>query len=118
MHLIFKETKDDEELEKETEKFGWLTNVATKPKMLYNLRTFINEDLIDIPDPQIIDELRTYPKDKVSETRFKKDEEHHWDLVISLAIALQMQSHALQGFQNTKTYSTSSTTTKDPYSAI
>jgi len=116
-HCIYKEVKDDQEEKQETERLGWVSNVATRPKMLYNLNTFINEQLITIPDKEIIEELRTFPKDKVSEIKIKKDQEHHWDLVIATALVLQMQNEALNGFMTTKTYSTSNEES-NPYSPI
>jgi hypothetical protein len=36
-HLIWKEIKTDKETNQQTEKLGWHTNLATKPKMLFDL---------------------------------------------------------------------------------
>lgn len=90
---IYKEHKTDRDADVETERLGWHTNGATKPKMLYDIATALNEMLLNIPDKDTVTELRTYPKDEA--TKFVKDDDgKHWDRVMALAICWQMKGHA------------------------
>lgn len=91
---VFKEVKQDEKFDKQTEKLGWHTDSATKPLMLYALNDAINEESIAIPSRSMLGELRTYDKSDLSKTRFDPDQTKHWDKVISLAIAWQMRLYA------------------------
>ena len=116
-NLIYKEKRFDKEEKEETERLGWLTNVVTKPNMLYHLNTLVNEDLINIPDEDIIGELRTYPKKNVDEIKLKRDQEHHWDLTIALAIGLQMRNEVEETNTQTNTYTTTAIQS-DPFSGI
>lgn len=78
-----------------TEKLGWITNLATKPKMLYDLSSIINSDDILIPSKSMIRELTSYDPTDLSRIRFDEDQLSHWDRVIALAIAYQMAPQAI-----------------------
>jgi hypothetical protein len=88
---IYKEEVFDKENDEQKEKLGWHTTGATKPKMLYDLATAINDNQLIVPDKRIITELRTYDKEDISQVRFNEDQSRHWDLVIALAISWQMR---------------------------
>lgn len=90
---IYKERRTDRNTDEETERLGWHSNGATKPKMLYDLRTALLEQQISIPDEAAKGELLTYPADEV--TNFAKDDGgKHWDRVIAIAIGYQMRAFA------------------------
>ncbi len=76
-----------------TGKYGWHTNLATKPKMLYDLSEALEDDLIEIPSMDILNELRTYNKEDLTTTKFNDEQTRHWDLLIALAIGWQMRTH-------------------------
>lgn len=76
----------------EKEKLGWLTNLVTKPKMLLDLNTAVNEDLIDIPSKSILTEMQVYDKKELDDTRFDELKTKHYDLLMALGIAFQMKS--------------------------
>lgn len=84
---IYKE-KDD--------KLGWHTNMASKPKMLHELRTAVHEGLIDVADASLRQEIISYPATDLNETRVDEEDETmgHYDRVIALAIAWQMRGLA------------------------
>lgn len=93
-NLIYKmhSGEDTDEGLEETSKYGWHSNKATKPKMLYDLRTVTNLEAIIIPSLAVLSELKTYSKSDVSKTTRKDDGTKHWDLVMALGIAFQMRT--------------------------
>jgi len=92
---IYTEERKEFKTDRQTQKLGWNTNAASKPKMMYDLKTAITEELIVVSSRTIIRELWTYPTQDLGQTKFREDDEHHWDLVIALAIAWQMRIHAI-----------------------
>lgn len=77
--------KDDKE------KLGWHTNLVSKPQMLYELNTAINEELAELVSSRIISEARRYDKENLR--ILKGDEEtKHYDLLIAAAIGFQMKN--------------------------
>ena len=79
-----------------TNKFGWLTNLATKPKMLYELNTAVNEDLIEIPSGRILSEMLSYDKEELQSSKFDPSTSEHFDLLVATAIGFQMKSELSQ----------------------
>lgn len=77
-----------------TEKLGYHTNGATKPKMLYDLNTAINIPTINIPSKRLLRQLFTYDKKDVVKLSYTEEDVYHWDLLIALAIAWQMKAYA------------------------
>lgn len=94
IHLIYTEIKESKKEDVVTDTLGWLTNLVTKPRMLFELNTALNEDLIEITDKDMLTQLATYPNEDVNKNK-KKAGEHHWDLVIALAICFQMKNHSM-----------------------
>lgn len=101
---IYTEIKDENIVDKMTEKLGWLTTGASKPRMIYDLSQGINDGLIEIPSKYILEELNTYDKEDVSITRFNPDQSKHWDRVMALGIAWQMKAHAYETEMEINTY--------------
>ena len=81
----------------EQEKLGWQTNMASKPKMLHELRTAIHEDLLEVSDEDLKREIINYPaQDLNAMNRDEEDEmEGHYDRVIALALAWAMRARAM-----------------------
>ena len=94
---IYKQETTGRQEDEPTDILGWHTNTSTKPKMLYDLASAIQNDLIEICDPDILRELRAYPKENISTVR-KDPLTKHYDRVIALAIAWQMRLHAIPGY--------------------
>lgn len=76
------------------DKFGWHTNLVTKPKMLFELNTAINENLVKISSKRIISEMRRYDKDELRELKAKNDTTAHFDLLTATAIGFQMKNES------------------------
>lgn len=91
-HRIYVEKKPGID-PRETNKFGWHTSISTKPNMLYDLSSAINEGQIKINSRPLLQELKTYDKQDLNVVR-GDEETKHWDLVMALAIAFQMRGEA------------------------
>jgi hypothetical protein len=76
------------------EKQGWLTNLVTKPKMMYDLNTAVNEELIQLNSPHIISEAHRYDKEELRIARANEETTSHWDLLVAAAIGFQMKDYA------------------------
>ena len=76
----------------EKDKYGWDTNLVTKPKMFYDLSTAVNNELVDIPSPHIQSEMRRYDKEELNSARFNPESTQHWDLLTATAIGFQMKN--------------------------
>lgn len=78
-----------------TREYGWHTNALTKPKMLFAFGKAIEDGLIELNDPDLIAECKSYTRNDLIET--EKDPRlttRHFDLLIAGAIAWQMKDHA------------------------
>ena len=91
---IYSEKKFDKLLDKDTKKLGWHTNLATKPKMMYELASVIGDNLIKINSIGLLKELIGYQSEDLNTVRFDEEQTNHWDMVIALAIAFQMRNYA------------------------
>mgnify|MGYP001565777005 CR=1 FL=1 len=81
--LIYKDDKD---------KLGWQTNLVSKPKMMFDLNTAVNNELIDIPSQGIISEMRRYDKEDLRIKNYDEETEHY-DLLTACAIGFQMKDY-------------------------
>lgn len=78
-----------------TRTYGWNTNTMSKPKMLFDLKKAVEDGHLELSDPDLIAELRSYTRDDLMD----RDEDvrlttRHFDLLISCAIAYQMRNWA------------------------
>lgn len=83
---------------KQTIRLGWATTVATKPRMMSELKAAIEDDVtsLTVRDVTILREARMYAKDDnllVTSSQVLKTT-RHFDLLIAAAIAWQMRIHA------------------------
>lgn len=79
----------------EKKKLGWDTNLATRPKMLQDLKEMVDNRVIRIYDKETINELFSFVKVQTS-TAIKAQAEKgaHDDLVMALAISVQLLQSA------------------------
>lgn len=89
---IFKEVKKDRMDDIETDKLGWHTNMASKPRALVALNSAFVEKSLNVPDEKLLRSLKTYLREDLTNT--KDEEGKHWDSVIALSICWQMQMYA------------------------
>lgn len=77
-------------------KFGWETNLVTKPKMFLDMSTAINEHLVKIRSAKIIGEMRRFDKEELRETKARDDQTMHFDLLTAAAIGFQMRNESIR----------------------
>lgn len=97
---IYKEVRTEKKQDEQTEKLGWHTNLATKPKMLSELKTILDDEGIKLLSRELLNEVRTYNADDLNEVAFDENKTNHWDLLISLAIAFQLKEVVYKKFNN------------------
>jgi len=114
--MIYKIVKMDKEVDERTEKLGWHSNLATKPKMMYDLVTATNDKAIEIPSLDILHEMRIYDRSELSVVRADPEASNHFDLLIATGIAFQMKSELDVGPQASSYVPKQ--TSNDIYSAI
>jgi hypothetical protein len=79
----------------DTREYGWATNKLTKPKMVFDFSKAVNDGLIELNDPDLIRESKSFSRNELID-----DEEdprlvtRHFDLFIAACIAWQMKDHA------------------------
>ena len=75
--------------------YGWLTNGSTKPRMIFDLKRAVENGLLELSDPDIIDELKSYTRDDLMDSTIDpRLTTRHFDLLIACAIAWQMKDYA------------------------
>lgn len=95
-NLFFTEQKETRVgLPPRTRTYGWNTNSMTKPKMLFDLKKAIEDGHLELSDPDLIAEVRSYTRDDLMD----KEEDvrlttRHFDLLMACAIAYQMRNYA------------------------
>ncbi len=91
---LYKEIRTGTMNDEETEKIGWLTGPSTKPKMLFAIRNAVNEELINIPDQETLNEMRDFPPLEVTNGSKRDRSGSHWDRIMALSICWQMKDSA------------------------
>jgi len=89
-----KDTEKEDDPNKKKE-YGWHTNGATKPKMMFALKKAVEDGLLQLSDPDLIHEAMGFSRDDLMD----KDVDprlatRHFDLLIACAIAWQMKDYA------------------------
>lgn len=75
--------------------YGWNTNSLTKPKMFLSLSKAIADGLLELNDPALIAEARSYTRNDLMDTEVDvRMETNHFDLLVACAIAWQMKDVA------------------------
>ena len=72
----------------DTNRIGWTTNTATRPRMLQDLKNAIDSKILRIYDSQTIDELYAFIVSRTGKPQAENNS--HDDLVMSLAGAWQL----------------------------
>ena len=95
--ILFRKVKQELQLIYKDDKgrFGWETNLTTKPKMMVELSTAVNNEHVDVPSVPIQNEMRRYDKEDLSTARFDEEATQHWDLLIATAIGFQLRDYVI-----------------------
>jgi hypothetical protein len=99
---IFKEEKVDKIRNTKVNRFGWLTNAATKPRILYDLKTAIEEDLLIVPDRALLTEMKIYDREELNKVKTDEETTNHFDLLMACAIAWEMRKYVITVKSNDK----------------
>lgn len=95
-HIFSTQRKDIQNVDVAPPKeYGWHTNAATKPKMMFALKKAVEDGLAELSDPALIAEAKSYSRDdlmdKEADPRLTT---RHFDLLIAAAIGWQMKDFA------------------------
>ncbi len=72
--------------------YGWHTNAGTKPTMIFALVKAVNDGLLELSDPDLIQECKDYTRnDLIDDVKDPRLTTRHFDLLIACAIAWQMK---------------------------
>lgn len=72
-------------------KFGWQSNGASKPIIVFAGKKAIEDEVIILKDKSLKTDLRTYEKEDIARTNFDKNATNHWDLAIAFFICWHMR---------------------------
>jgi hypothetical protein len=74
-----------------SDKLGWDTNSVTRPEMLSNMKTMLEDNIVRIYDKQTIEELFSFIVNRHSNSlKAEAEKNAHDDRVMALAIALKI----------------------------
>lgn len=87
-----KQTTTNHPNDDEPKEYGWHTNALTKPKMFNDLAKAVNKGLLDLSDPDLIAEARSYTRNDFMDTDVDpRLTTRHFDLLTAAAICWQMK---------------------------
>ena len=76
--------------------YGWNTNALTKPKMLFALAKAVVDGLLELNDPGLMAELKSYTRNDLMDIEIDtRLTTRHFDLLMACAIAWQMKVFAV-----------------------
>lgn len=94
---IYTQTREDLTELHVTQKLGWLTTGATKPKMMYEMSEALADNELKVPDEGILLECKKFNKEDSLVVTVNSSTTRHFDLATACAIAWQMRSHVTRG---------------------
>ena len=75
--------------------YGWHTNALTKPKMLFAFSKAVEDGLVELNDPELIAECKSYTRnDLLDDEKDPRLTTRHFDKLIAACIAWQMKDFA------------------------
>lgn len=82
-------------IDSQPSEYGWNTNYDTKPKALYELKKAVEDGHLELSDPALIAEVRSYSRDDLMDRDIDvRMTTRHFDLLMAAAIAYQMRNWA------------------------
>lgn len=91
---IYLPLREEKVSEKLADEYGWDTNSATKPEMIYQLKQAVEDGKLAIFDEDVLNELKYYGQKDLTTMKLVEGMTRHFDLVMALAIAWAMRNHA------------------------
>ena len=90
---IYRRSMKDRMTNKLTEKIGWETTSSTKPEILFQLKSAVENGTLEIADERILRELRSYSQGDLIHTA-DINTTRHYDLLMAVAICWAMRDYA------------------------
>ena len=102
---LYRTIREEKGRRQRTDKLGWTTSAQTKIQMIDTLYRFLEDDLVTINSPELIDELRSFKVLDAEPSRSKQlGDSRAWksygaprgsydDRVMAMAIACQVHTH-------------------------
>ena len=78
-------------------KLGWLTTSATKPRVMYEMSEAVENDELKLVDEGILLEAKKFNKEDTLSVRTDENTTRHFDLLTAAAIAFQMRAYGTKG---------------------
>lgn len=94
---VYTQVREDLMEDKPTQKLGWLTTMASKPRMMYELSEAMADNELKVPDEGILLEAKMFNKEDSLVVVVTPQTTRHFDLLIAAAIAWQMRTFASRG---------------------
>ena len=82
-------------IEGQPTRYGWVTNMKTKPEIIFDLKNAIEEGMLEIPDVDLLYEIMSYNQAEIRETKAREGMTKHFDKFMALAIAWRMRNVAV-----------------------
>lgn len=95
LDLIYKDIKQESVFDKETQRLGFDMNLASKPKIVYDMVTAVHEELVLIPSKQVLHEFRIYNRQDVQTIYNDEESTRHLDLATAVMIGFFLRNHVL-----------------------
>ncbi len=75
--------------------YGWQTNKATKPRMIFDLKRAVEDGHLELSDQDLINELKSFTRDDLMDREVDpRLATRHFDLLMACCIAWAMKSYA------------------------
>lgn len=91
---IYVPVQDEKVKEKLADEFGYDTNAATKPKMVYEFKTALEDGLLVCYDKDLLEEAKYYNQRDLSIFRLQEGMTRHFDLLTAAMIAWAIRNSA------------------------
>lgn len=92
---IFRQRKMKNGEEVETDKFGWHTNLATKPKMMFDLKEAVDQEEVKLPH-EVAHEMRLFGQGELNHAKADPEATNHFDILMATAVGWQMRNYAVK----------------------
>lgn len=97
---IYRTMPDDDKVDKNGKKplaeYGWETNALTKPKAINSFVKAVNDELIELNDPKLIKECRSFTRNDLMDSDVDpRLTTRHFDLFMAACLAWQMKDFAV-----------------------
>jgi hypothetical protein len=96
---IFHHTTKDKITNQEIKKLGWHTNSSTKPSAIYELKSAVEDGMLEIYDQDLLEEMSHYQIRDLKTSVKKPGMTRHFDKLIACAIAWQLRDDAVPDYQ-------------------